>query len=396
MKFSKCTYFYLWLLLFTQFSFAQYTKILNLDYVGLGDTSQFLDMYVPDNLTQEVPLIVFIHGGQWRGGDKNLAKKWVDTLLNHPFVIASINYRLSTQALFPAQIFDCKAAIRWLKANASTFNIDTSKIAVMGTSSGGHLAALVGTSIGVDSLEDLSQGNAQFSSNVMAVVDLFGPTEMLRNDIYHVTTCIDPLNFNDADSPPSALIGCPIQDCPEKVKAVDPVTYLDKSDPPFLIYHGDQDCSVSPFESIYMDSALDANFMYSDFLLAPGLGHGDDEGWQTPEMKLKILTFLNQAFSGTLSDTNNEPTILSDFLFPAYPNPFNGTTTIEYTISHYSNVSLAVFDVLGREVKELVDSPRSGGTYKTLFDASGLASGIYLYTLKTDNFVKTSKIILLK
>ena len=241
MKSYKCYFVIILLLFISNLSLAQYTKILNLDYVGLGDTSQFLDMYVPDILSEQVPLIVFIHGGQWRGGDKNLAKKWIDTLLNHPFVIASINYRLSTEALFPAQIMDCKAAIRWLKANASTFNIDTSKVAVMGTCSGGHLAALVGTSMGVDSLEDLTQGNAEFTSNVMAVLDLFGPTEMLRNDIYHVTTCTDPLSFNDADSPPSALIGCPIQECPEKVKAIDPVTYLDKSDPPFFILHGDKD-----------------------------------------------------------------------------------------------------------------------------------------------------------
>lgn len=396
MKSYKYYFVIIPLFFITNLTLAQYTKILNLDYVGLGDTSQFLDMYVPDILSEQVPLIVFIHGGQWRGGDKNLAKKWIDTLLNHPFVIASINYRLSTEALFPAQIMDCKAAIRWLKANASTFNIDTSKVAVMGTSSGGHLAALVGTSMGVDSLEDLTQGNAEFTSNVMAVVDLFGPTEMLRNDIYQISTCSDPLSFNDADSPPSALIGCPIQECPEKVKAVDPVTYLDKSDPPFFILHGDQDCSVSPFESIYMDSALDANFMYSDFSLTPGLGHGDDEGWQTPEMKMKILDFLNEAFNGTLSDTNNEPTIPSDFLFPAYPNPFNSTTTIEYQISKYGNVRITVFDILGREVTTLVDSPRSKGTYKTLFDATGLASGIYLFTLTTDNFFESKKLILMK
>ncbi len=384
------------LLFISNLTLAQYTKILNLDYVGLGDTSQFLDMYVPDNLSEQVPLIVFIHGGQWRGGDKNLSKKWIDTLLNHPFVIASINYRLSTEALFPAQIMDCKAAIRWLKANASTFNIDTSKVAVMGTSSGGHLAALVGTSMGVDSLEDLTQGNVEFTSNVMAVVDLFGPTEMLRNDIYQISTCSDPLSFNDPESPPSKLIGCPIQECPEKVKAVDPVTYLDKSDPPFLILHGDQDCGVSLFESIYLDSALISNDMYSNFLLVPGFGHGSDVGWQTPGIKLKILTFLNEAFSGTLSDTNNEPTIPSDFLFPAYPNPFNSTTTIEYQISKYGNVRITVFDILGREVTTLVDSPRSKGTYKTLFDAAGLSSGIYMYTLTTDNFFESKKLILMK
>lgn len=384
------------LLFFPNFSLAQYTKILNLDYVGKSNVNQFLDLYIPDKLPEESPLVIFIHGGQWSGGDKLLAKKWIDTLLNHPIIVASINYRLSGEALFPAQIMDCKAAVRWLKANAFTFGIDTSKLAVMGTSAGGHLAALLGTSMGVDSLEDLTQGNVQCTSNIMAVVDLFGPTEMLRNDIYHVTTCADPLSFNDADSPPSTLIGCPIQQCPDKVKAVDPVTYLDKSDPPFLILHGDQDCGVSPFESIYLDSALDANDMYSDFSLIPGLGHGEDEGWQTPEMKVKILTFLTEAFNGTLSDTNDDSTIPTDHLFPAYPNPFNGITTIEYRLSHYANVSLTVYDVLGREVKQLIYSPRSEGTYKTFFNGSDLASGIYFYTLRTDNFIQTKKIILLK
>ena len=113
-------------------------------------------------------------------------------------------------------------------------------------------------------------------------------------------------------------------------------------------------------------------------------------------MKLKIVTFLYEPNSLTLSEKNTLLSIQSECFFHLSTNPFNSTTTIEYQISKYGNVRITVFDILGREVTTLVDSPRSKGTYKTLFDATGLASGIYLFTLTTDNFFESKKLILMK
>ncbi|MBA4184663.1 MAG: alpha/beta hydrolase, partial [Acidobacteria bacterium] len=129
-----------------------------------GNVAHKLDLYVPNGTTSPVPLIVWIHGG-WQNGDKSLGPN------SHPlryarsgYAVASINYRLSGEAIFPAQIYDCKAAIRWLRANASQYNLDVTRFGVWGQSAGGHLASLVGTSNDVTDLEGTLGGNLQYSS----------------------------------------------------------------------------------------------------------------------------------------------------------------------------------------------------------------------------------------
>lgn len=383
------------ILLFSNLLIAQYSLISDINYANRGDTAQVLDLLMPDNIVEASPLVVFIHGGQWRGGDKSLAIEWVDTLLNHKIIVASINYRLISDSIFPAQIYDCKAAIRWLKANASFYKIDTNKVAVMGTSAGGHLSALMGTSFGVVPLEDFNLGNPNYSSKVYAVVDFFGPTEMLRNDLYHSPNCSNPINFNEADSPPSKLVGCPIQTCSEKIIAVDPATYIDSSDPPFLIFHGEDDCSISAFESIYLDSALTAHNVYSSFNLMPGFAHAKDEQWKTPSLKLAVLSFLEQAFSGALCCDSSTTNILAEYLFPSFPNPFNDHVTIRYQLSSFKFVSLKIYDVLGREIANPVNTYQATGIYDQQFNANNLSSGVYYYQLRAGTFVETKKMILL-
>ena len=164
------------------------TKVLaNLEYVPGGHERQRLDLYVPAEADAPLPVIVWIHGGAWLGGSKEMGVPALP-FVGKGYAVASINYRLSQHAVFPAQIEDCKAAIRWLRANARTYNLNAGRIGVWGASAGGHLVALLGTSGGVEDF-DGKGGNADRSSRVQAVVDFFGPTDFLQMDAPQTPMC---------------------------------------------------------------------------------------------------------------------------------------------------------------------------------------------------------------
>ena len=155
----------------------------DLEYVAGGHERQRLDLYTPEKADGPLPVIVWVHGGAWMGGAKDAGVPALP-FVGKGYAVASINYRFSQHAAFPAQIEDCKAAIRWLKANAKAFDLDPERIGVWGASSGGHLVTLLGTSGGVKDLEGRG-GNADQSSRVRAVVDL-GPTDFLQMDAHAV------------------------------------------------------------------------------------------------------------------------------------------------------------------------------------------------------------------
>ena len=148
----------------------------NLPYVANGHERQRLDLYLPEKAEGRLPLIVWIHGGAWWAGSKEDCP--AVPLAAKGYAVASINYRFSQHAVFPAQIEDCKAAIRWLRANAAKYHLDADHIGVWGASAGGHLVALLGTTGGVKELEGKG-GNLDQSSRVQCVVDWFGPTDFV-------------------------------------------------------------------------------------------------------------------------------------------------------------------------------------------------------------------------
>ncbi len=181
--------------------------------------------------------------------------------------MASIEYRLSGEATFPAQIQDCKAAIRWLRANAATYGLDPGRIAAWGSSAGGHLVALLGTGAGVPELQDLAQGSESQPDAVQGVVDWYGPTDFLQMSGSH----------HDANSPESRLLGCDIDDCPGRVALANPISYVDPGDPPFLIQHGSRDPTVDPIQSVLLHAALLAVAVQSTHMVLEGAGHGGPE-----------------------------------------------------------------------------------------------------------------------
>ncbi len=182
----------------------------------------------------------------------HLHRKWLDVA----YAVVSMNYRLSGEAIWPAQIHDCKAAVRWIRANASTYAFNPGMIAAWGGSAGGHLSAMTGTSGGIESLEDLSLGNPEQSSRIQAVVNWFGPTDFLRMDEHLEASGVpDPMVHSVEDSPESRLLGKNLEDGPGLVRSANPETYISGDDPPFLIQHGMKDRLV-PYQGSVLPEGI--------------------------------------------------------------------------------------------------------------------------------------------
>jgi len=262
--------------------------------------AQKLDIYLPNEGEGPFPVIISIHGGAFKSGDK--ADGQVTPMLEglkRGYAVVSINYRLSGEAIWPAQIYDCKAAVRWVRANAKQYKFNPDKIAAWGGSAGGHLSSMLGTSGNVKELEDLSQGNADQSSRVQAVVDWFGPTNFLRmDDDAKESKVNNPQIHSIPNSPESELIGKNLADAPELVRAANPETYITKDDPPFLIQHGSVDPLVPYPQSLYFAKKLEEITGKENvtFELLPGSKHGGP-AFSTTENLEKVFAFLEKTIN---------------------------------------------------------------------------------------------------
>jgi acetyl esterase/lipase len=252
-----------------------------------------LDAYVPPGKPESPrPIVVYIHGGAWRGGDKSGVNWLAGPLLDAGFAFFSIDYRMSYEAHFPAQIHDCKAAIRWVRTHAAEYGGDASRIGVMGTSAGAHLAALLGTSGGVKELEG-TVGETGVSSKVQAVSDWFGPSDLtVQGDSEH--WLVDPV---------SALLGARPADDPEAAAAASPVTYIDHGDPPFLIVHGTADPTVPIEQSLRLRDKLAAAGVPVDLIEVPGGGHGkfEDTSPNREELVRRTVLFFRRTLAPAAS-----------------------------------------------------------------------------------------------
>ncbi|MDR2674320.1 MAG: alpha/beta hydrolase [Opitutaceae bacterium] len=254
-------------------------------YVTGGHERQKLDLYLPGKKSgRPLPLIVWVHGGSWSGGDKGRCLPAASRFTARGYAIASIGYRLSGTAVFPAQLEDCKAAVRWLRAHAASLHIDPDRIAAWGSSAGGHLAALLGTT-GDTRAFDTGE-NLDFSSGVQAVVDYYGPADFCDRSLLK-----DNPALGDPGSPVSLLIGATARDNPEKVAAASPVSYVTKGDAPFFIVHGTDDPAVPVSQSRRLDAALWAAGVFSKLKVIEGAAHGGPE-YTTGELLDEVDAFL--------------------------------------------------------------------------------------------------------
>ncbi|MEM9586659.1 MAG: alpha/beta hydrolase [Planctomycetota bacterium] len=226
-----------------------------------------LDLYVPAGVNQP-PLVVWVHGGGWRGGSRANPKLLAVT--QHGYALASISYRLTDQALFPAQIHDCKAAIRWLRGNAARYGYQADWIAVAGSSAGGHLALLLGTSGGVSELEGDVGDHLDQSSSVQGVIDYYGPSDfVLRGKT-------QPDRAYTEKSGSFALLGGLKTGKPTKdtERFASPAHYVTPDDPPLLVFHGTADKTVLLDQSDRIVSRYKENGLEARLITLDKAGHG--------------------------------------------------------------------------------------------------------------------------
>ena len=281
-----------------------WTPVPNLSYgtyTGSGGQPQnlLLDLYLPLAGAGPHPLVIWVHGGGWQGGSRFPAPSAATDLCALGYAVASIDYRLSGTAIWPAQIQDCRGAIRWLRAHAPQYNLDPERFGVWGSSAGGHLVAFLATSGGVASttigsvtvdLEGAVGGNLGESSRVQAVCDWFGPTDFL------LMRDFPTFDHESATSPESSLLGAPIQTIPDRVATVNPITFVSPDDPPLLIMHGTIDATV-PFnqsELLHAAARREAG-IESVFYSVAGNGHGGP-GFTSPT----ALGLIHQYFDALL------------------------------------------------------------------------------------------------
>lgn len=267
-----------------------YSTTNAIEYANANGKSLFMDLRVPDGNGPH-PVILYLHSGAWISGDRTGGPALRQA--SRGYAVASIDYRLAPQSIWPAQIEDCKAAVRWLRANAARYRLDPDRIIVFGTSAGGHLAAMLGVTVGRPELEGLYLGNPQFSSSVLGVIDWYGPTDLLRMDEQKIP-CFPGLDGNALFMPPSLLMGCPIQQCREEAAAASPITYAATANPPFLIMQGLLDCLVPWRQSTTFYDALKAQGVDATLVIDPQAQHADDVFRHDPENMKIVDKFLDR------------------------------------------------------------------------------------------------------
>ncbi|MCS6807210.1 MAG: alpha/beta hydrolase [Bacteroidota bacterium] len=274
-------------------------------YAHVNGKDMLLDIYVPDNPQKSsFPVIVWLHGGTWFSGSKRgFGVNYAASMVKHGFVVVCANY--VTNERFPAQLHNCKAVIRWVRANAGKFRMDTTKIGVWGEGAGGHLAAMLGctgdvkvATVGTTTMD--IEGNVgphlNFSSRVHAVVALYAPTDFLKMDEHAVEDCASPVIHNQPTSPEALLLGAAITTIPDKVQLANPIFYVTPDDPPFLLQHGTADCNVPPNQSELLDEALTKAGVPSTLDLYDGYRHWDTGFYSFGNLR-RIRTFFEQVFA---------------------------------------------------------------------------------------------------
>ncbi len=271
-------------------------KFLDIRYADRNE-DEALDLYLPEEGDGPFPVIIDLHGGGWYYGVKSSLKVTpVLTGLKRGYAVVSLAYTLSVHAPFPAQIYDVKAAIRFLRAHAKEYHLNPQRIGLWGLSAGAHLAALAGTSANVRELEDLTMGNAQYTSDVQCVVALYGIMDIGKLERQHAEYGVDPNEACSNDrSMGGMLLGKAPCKVPELVRFANPETYITAKAPPFFLQHGLADTVVPFQQSILFADKLEQAIGTEKVTLelCPGINHAESF-FRTPENTEKIFAFLDQ------------------------------------------------------------------------------------------------------
>lgn len=264
------------------------------------------DLYLPAGAQGPLPVILWTGGSAWMADTGKRTAGPIAAALNPAgYAVAGVSIRSSSQVRFPGQLHDIKAAIRWLRANASRYRLDPARIAVMGDSSGGWTAAMAAVTGDVPELEG-AFGVTGVSSQVQAAVAFYPPTDFLSMDAWALERCAGPRCHDNEGSPESRLVGCAIQTCPEKARAASPLSYVSEADPPMLILHGDSDPLVphNQGEQLYM--ALNKACRDAVFISLPRAPHGPSIGFLTDDALREAATRRSTSSAGCVV-TNPTP-----------------------------------------------------------------------------------------
>lgn len=261
--------------------------LADVEYARAGDESLRLDLYLPEDAEGRLPVLVWIHGGGWSGGDKaQIEPGWGEIWAAKGYAAVSINYRLTPGHPWPAQIHDCKAAIRFLRAHAAEYGLDEERIGVWGSSAGGHLAAMLGTTTEVQALEgDL--GNAEQSSEVQAVCCWMAPTHLLS-----MAVAVQERDMYAPDSVLSRLMGGPLEEREDLAREASPVTWVSGDEPPFLICHGDADRTVPFQQALVLYEALRKASVDVELYRFKGADHGRGPFFANAELMRRVEEFF--------------------------------------------------------------------------------------------------------
>jgi len=302
----------------------------NIPYAS-NSATQLLDVHLPVGEGPH-PVVVYFHGGAWLIGDKAdtpESQNVLDTLVGKGYAVVSVNYRLASEAKWPAQIYDCKAAVRWVRANAEQYGFDTEKIVAFGSSAGAHLALMTGLTNGNADMEDLSMGNAECSSDVMAVISNYGISDLTKWN-YRESL------FSWLGDPNVALLGENYTE--EQALAASPITYVSSNSVPVLLCHGQNDTLVEPYHSSDLAEAIiAANGVSKVDTYYPANGpHGDGTFWNGAEPTKAITDFLAKWFNPhvTLNNGDNNQAF-SNVDLKTWPN---ATTMLKYADDSNSQV----------------------------------------------------------
>lgn len=258
----------------------------NIPYANDTLQKHLLDVYLPPNTTGKLPLVVWIHGGAWMLNDKyadmSYMKNTVKSFIDSGYVLASMNYRYSTDSVFPAQIRDCNAAIEFLYQHADEYHIDKNKIAVIGFSAGGHLASLLSLSNN-NHIKEFATTPVDFK--IRTCLDFYGPADFI------MLASNPDTSINNMHNPVWMLLGVLGVDRPDLAKHASPVTYIDKNDPPFLIVQGEKDESVPNTQAKILSAWLTLNGVKNDLIIVPNAPHYG-EMFDADYIRKKVFEYL--------------------------------------------------------------------------------------------------------
>ncbi|MCW3106341.1 MAG: alpha/beta hydrolase [Segetibacter sp.] len=260
----------------------------NIPYAGDTLKKHLLDIYLPANAGANTPLIVWIHGGAWMLNDKyadmGYMKNTIKGFIDSGYALASIDYRHSTTAVFPAQIQDCNQALEFLYDHAGQYKLDKNRIALIGFSAGGHIASLLALSNN-NNIKAFYPIGVKSQFKIKCVLDFYGPSDLVA--IFNNPDT----SVNNARNPVAILLGATPIDRPDLAKRASPVTYIDKNDPPFFIVQGEKDESVPNTQSRLLSSWLTVTGVKNELTIVPNAPHYGimfDEDW----IRQRLFTFL--------------------------------------------------------------------------------------------------------